>query len=1341
MKRKFAQNWGLLILVSLWLVITYQSIKPSLFVMGWDNFSTNLNLSINLPRTLFATWRDYRGLGVASDSEVVDIVRQAITAVAATITNQETASQIYPLLNLIIGVTGVYLLAKTCFKNIHLHPRIKETAATTAGLAYLFNLNTLGVYHFPMPMFITRFGYLPWIALTFIKLIQQKQPSRKILILFVAITFLATPSYLTATLFITTILLLLVIGVSLPKYILTSVKYLLVFILINSFWLLPFANYTKEKSRLLPQASTFIEVNEIQLNEAPDHFNWENILQLYPSFFYPEATKLTTNQPIHLHPLADILNRSESQNLYSLLLWVFPLLYISGALIILLQSKKYQYLGWVPLLLACSLILLRKEYPPTGLVYEWLGNHLPFFKVIFRFGDTKFNNLVALGGSLSAAATTLFALEHIKHLLKKPLLYRTATISLGLILILTLAYPFQWFFQGKLISPLMYNRIPKAYQEIATAINQDPDYVRVLHLPFDAESYWRPYSWGYFGSTFLAFMLDKPLLERTFEPASRENDQVNQTLNELIVNSRNLGSEKALEERADLLEQLLIKTNTKYVILDGTINPVMKARSTKFWGHFPIADTHRLLEKLHEKKLLSLEKNYNLNAFGTISLYKLTTLPDQNNTPKEAAVVNNNQQNLLAPPLLKSPHTFQNPKIEASGLFYPFYEPQAKLEAKSDYFLLHLPNVTNASVAKIAPTQTQSKQTFSIWVRETDSELVVNINHQPYPFPSATETTSVRFAKKQLPLTFPAQTPRSFAADWHTLKLNGIGNLRLNVGGVTLPLPTKLLSTPQYLATVLTNQNPLTIHLLVPEGTKPIRPEEFTFTENPNCFNDAIEGYAKNLTVDSQDSLTLSTTNGTSCMTAPLTVPTPNAHVEVNFAFQHQADHNPGKIYFTSPATYHQTILETIESFSSLKYFTACIITPGSYCLNNHTTINATNPKAITIPAVSLTNTSPQLFITLPTINYQTNHLSLRNISYTTFTPIESATINVNQNVQEEVALTTPLTLLTLPKILSSESYYFNPNTDALRVFNQPCTGNNQYHTIKSLTTKTIWYTNNCSSGGYVFLPFNSDNAYLWQVTYNLASGKFPKFSLQSAKNIYKNQYLSLNQGYPNLPGFKFLQTALPFWWTPSQTSQEVIRRFETGIPSSTYTYLYPRAGLNEDSIQAFTLTQNSQNQGIFTVSDFNVLELPPTWVNLSLESANSKLEFAKATITTYRIVPSLWKITLQPITDDSQPVLLPFSQAYDSQWHLFRTASWLDTLLNLHRSTADHVKVNGFTNGWIIPSEEQTTNNSQPTTFYAFYIPERLSLLGWLITFATTAVLLRKFPSHSHHRQPTTHN
>ena len=85
-------------LLALLLLIWITNIKPGFYIIGWDNFSSYFHQPANLLRTFFSAWREHRGLGVQSDSEVVDIFRQVFFSLSRPFIPSELPEQIYYLL-------------------------------------------------------------------------------------------------------------------------------------------------------------------------------------------------------------------------------------------------------------------------------------------------------------------------------------------------------------------------------------------------------------------------------------------------------------------------------------------------------------------------------------------------------------------------------------------------------------------------------------------------------------------------------------------------------------------------------------------------------------------------------------------------------------------------------------------------------------------------------------------------------------------------------------------------------------------------------------------------------------------------------------------------------------------------------------------------------------------------------------------------------------------------------------------------------------------------------------------------------------------------------------------
>ena len=141
-KSTIKNNWGFFALSATIIFIFIANVKPNSYLAGWDNFSASLNTELNLSRTVFSTWREYRGMGVPSDSEVTDAFRQLIFLVLSIFFKTTLIEQLYTYICLFIGTIAVYGLYKRLATHIGKNSII-ELGGFVAGFFYLFNMNKL----------------------------------------------------------------------------------------------------------------------------------------------------------------------------------------------------------------------------------------------------------------------------------------------------------------------------------------------------------------------------------------------------------------------------------------------------------------------------------------------------------------------------------------------------------------------------------------------------------------------------------------------------------------------------------------------------------------------------------------------------------------------------------------------------------------------------------------------------------------------------------------------------------------------------------------------------------------------------------------------------------------------------------------------------------------------------------------------------------------------------------------------------------------------------------------------------------------------------------------------
>jgi len=63
--RKLFKNWFFpLLILGLTLFIAFRNYTPGTWLLGWDNLVPELNLKLNITRSLSAVWQEYQGLGL-----------------------------------------------------------------------------------------------------------------------------------------------------------------------------------------------------------------------------------------------------------------------------------------------------------------------------------------------------------------------------------------------------------------------------------------------------------------------------------------------------------------------------------------------------------------------------------------------------------------------------------------------------------------------------------------------------------------------------------------------------------------------------------------------------------------------------------------------------------------------------------------------------------------------------------------------------------------------------------------------------------------------------------------------------------------------------------------------------------------------------------------------------------------------------------------------------------------------------------------------------------------------------------------------------------------------------
>ena len=1303
----FKKRPGLLILSIILLAITVINLKPDFYLMGWDNYSSYFNLKTNIFRTFFATWREYRGLGVPSDSESTDLFRQLFFLILSPFVKTNLHDQIFSLFSFNFGVIMVYLLAKKIFKNIFSESKL-DLLGLLVGIFYIFNLNTLATFYFPMIMYINRFYAIPFLFFVFLSFIQEKVTWKKFFLFSLLIVFSAG-SYMTATIFITVILSLGIFLLIQSENLKKAVIFLTFFLLLNSFWLFPFINYTINKSEIVHQAPTFIDANEIQLNKPSSFYSLTKQLILYPNFFDANMTSFDGSQTSGIHFIKSLINQPP----ISFIFFIFPLCYLGGIILLLIKYKDYKKYLWIPAIIFIYLFLSFKAFSPLGFIYIFLEKTIPFFSTLFRFGDTKFHYFINFVGSLSAG---FFIIKILEKLNKKNIVF--LFITLILIFVIT----FNSYFNGHLFGFFDLNKLPDVYFKIAKIINEDKDDYRVLHLPFNKDRYWRSYNWGYLGSSFFHILINKPLLEKTFEPASQENIELNQDIYDKI------------DKRNNDLYFLLKKTGVKYIIFDETVSSQITAKGIGSWGIYNYYKSKDTLNKLVSEGLIKKIISYNINILDYIDTYEKVFPLTQDNID----LISKSPNYEISLYELKDPDakfrtvsnfSFTDPQLkninidsnkdtlqDDNSIFqtFPFKRNNLKFQLNNNKVELDLNNFIlqkgqNYRV-NLNGDNSKSQTKVEIYGRQDDKYLYLNFYNNPYPeIILSDKTISSKFLIKEIKIQKDNiinslrldENLEDYLSNWpKALPYTLISDLRIKIGDNIIPIPLEIDSNETYVGSLVLNQGLINLELLKEVSEQNINVNSLKLTDNSNCFSDKLSDYISNINYDNNQ-FVLESQNGTTCFILPINNYLDNTvgYSEIKFNYQSESSDLDSR-YLKNNRTSKPILQRVVKNLNKPNYLLTCIKDANvEDCYNNHQVLDLDSSGRVIIPTDKrISAYQPIVFFALKNTGYQEQKLIINNLLIKKYDSVLKDSFNItNENQENNFVINEQGSLkLSFSLPLNYFSFYQNQR-DGFHISNGVCNQPYAYRTFRK-TDRLISYIENCYNNFFQSLNFDSNNSYIWLIDYNLASGKFPRFNLGDSFDKYTNQILSLYQGYPSIRGFKEFQNPEFF-----DSSKNIFNKINKLNLIQANVIISGDSNLSDLRRKNFMIEQDSENEGIAVYDNFNVVQIPNSWINLSIEPESYLYSSNNQDSISYQqMLPSLWKINSNESLSNQ---ILNFNEGYDNQWGIY------DGLFNLliGKKAGINYKCNNYANCFKI-----NTNSSQ---YYVFYSPEKLYFLGWLFT------------------------
>lgn len=567
----FQRNIFPVLLVLIVLAICLLNYIPNTSLTGWDNFQIEDNLWLNFKRSIFSVWEEFQGVGVVAGlAHSVDLVRVPFMLVLKILLPHSFVRYAFVFLCLVFGPLGMYFLVHKLLKS-RKHPQTNLVSfrgtfvalrgmlvAFLGALFYLLNLATLQNFYVPTEMFIVQYAMYPWLFLVLINFLKSGESTPHPFFWFVLVNILAIPMAYAPALFI---VYLLLAGCFLINYIATSkfskksikksFSAVFTILVLNSFWLLPFAYFTATTSSQVISAKNNALFSERAFLNNKAFGDWKNV-SLLKGFWF-NYTDLDVPGSLELL-MGDWVEYT--QQTYVLVTgYILIAIVLVGAVYTAVNIPKWRIA--LLLLLFGSYFSLANQNPPFGFIFAFLRSNSSLFREGFRLVFTKWSLAGAVSYSLLFSVGVLALFQSVSRIFTSKKLQKVGYFSIAFVLTsLLIVFTFP-FFQGKLIYNKLRVSVPSEYQQLREFFSKQDPNTRIAVLPQHTFTSWKYYDWGYRGSGFLWYGIEQPILDRAFDPWSEKNEAYYRELNYAIYS-----------QNAQLLRNVLEKYQVEWIVLD-----------------------------------------------------------------------------------------------------------------------------------------------------------------------------------------------------------------------------------------------------------------------------------------------------------------------------------------------------------------------------------------------------------------------------------------------------------------------------------------------------------------------------------------------------------------------------------------------------------------------------------------------------------------------------------------------------------------------------------------------------------------------------------------------------
>ncbi|OGH11116.1 MAG: hypothetical protein A2684_01505 [Candidatus Levybacteria bacterium RIFCSPHIGHO2_01_FULL_36_15b] len=675
-KRAVFSYWPVVILVLISSILAFLNYTPHTWLSGWDTLHPEFNFPLNIERLINGVFRIEQGLGaVAGHSNFSDLPRVLLLYIASFVIQPEFIRYFYIFLCLIAGPLGMYLfLEKYVLKD--------KIPSFLGALFYLLNLGTVQIFNVPFEMFTTLFAALPFVFYFATKYLTEDENKYKNLLFFAVSIIFTSPSAYAATLwyafFACFVLYVLIYS---RKTIKEALSIIGLTLLLNLFWIFPNIYFVINHAQDVQNANINLLFSESAFLKNKEFGDLGSLFFL-KTFYFDWSIY---NGSIFVSLLSPFIEHLKDIKVY-LIGIIFGIFWISGLILSFLKNKKQTLPFLIPFLL--SLFFLINSNFPTGVFFDFLQNHFPFFKEALRFPQNKFLNMHVFFVSIFFGYFMLFLSQKLKD--------REKNLILAVLISVALIFYSLPAFSGNLVNKLVRVNIPQSYFRLFDYLNNQPKNLRVSNFPIQSQWGWVYYKWSgqsepsFQGAGFLYFGIPQPLLDRDFDRWSNFNESYYRELSYAVY-----------KKDASLLGSVLKKYNVGFVFIDKNVFEPSHPEKALFFD-----ESEKLLEQtglISERKTFKNIKVYKVNQdFADLSII---------NTSKNVA------------PATKSSYkdfayaSFGNYITESqNSLYFPFRElvdNQSRLVSKNiifedDRIKFNINQATNTDISNFLKTATST---------------------------------------------------------------------------------------------------------------------------------------------------------------------------------------------------------------------------------------------------------------------------------------------------------------------------------------------------------------------------------------------------------------------------------------------------------------------------------------------------------------------------------------------------------------------------------------------------------------------------------------------------------